>query len=277
MPSLASNKERRNWTLTEEDALIAIVKTIAADWRQENAFRTGYLEAIEKQLKVWFPRTDLNTTNVQSKLTIWKRHYYLVKNMINTSGFGWNDSSNMITVENDVWKQYAKAHPQAKSMRFKSYRFYQEWVEIFGKDTAGGKSSQGTVDLAKVAKKQHASVDLAKVAIQEPYLPYFDASDFPPSFNANTQDDSFSNNNENISHEFPHSYVPLEEEVADTPSPGESNSINSTKRDGEKKTKSTRKRSQLESATSKDSVIVEYCSHSQLQSYSFVRYPDIDL
>ena len=108
MPSLALNKERRNWTLTEEDALIAIVKTIAADWRQENAFRTGYLEAIEKQLKVWFPGTDLNTTNVQSKLTIWKRHYYLVKNMINTSGFGWNDSSNMITVENDVWKQYAK-------------------------------------------------------------------------------------------------------------------------------------------------------------------------
>ena len=142
-------------------------------------------------------------------------------------------------------------------MRFKSYRFYQEWVEIFGKDTAGGKSSQGTVDLAKVAKKQHASVDLAKVAIQEPYLPYFDVSDFPPIFNANTQDDSFSNNNENISHEFPHSYVPLEEEVADTPSPDESNSINSTKRDGDKKTKSTRKRSRLESATSKDSVIVD--------------------
>ncbi|KAL1557079.1 hypothetical protein AAHA92_12612 [Salvia divinorum] len=177
--------------------------------------------------------------------------------MINTSGFGWNDSSNMIAVEDDVWKQYVKRHPQVKTSRFKSYRHFQNWIEIFGKDRASGKSSQGSADLAKVASQQQASIDLAKVASQQPYLPHFDMNEFSTGLNVHTQDDSFSNNNENVNHEFPHNYVSLEEEVADTPSPGESNSVNSTKRDGDKRTQSTRKRSRLESAISKESVIVD--------------------
>ncbi|KAL1569378.1 poly(ADP-ribose) glycohydrolase [Salvia divinorum] len=214
MPSHDSNKERRTWTHDEEAALIAIMKKLVADgYRQENAFRSGYLEIIEKQLKVWFPGTDLNLTNVSSKLTVWKRQYYLMMNMINTSGFGWNDSSNMIAVEDDVWKQYAK-----------SFRYFQDWIEIFGKDHATGKRSQDSIDLDKVARKQQASIDLAKVASQQSYLPHFDVNEFSTGLNVHTQDDSFSNNNENIDHE-----LPLEEEVADTPFPGESNSINSTK------------------------------------------------
>ncbi|KAL1533311.1 hypothetical protein AAHA92_33211 [Salvia divinorum] len=258
MPSHDSNKERITWTHDEEAALIAIMKKLVADgYRRENAFRSGYLEIIEKQMKVWFPGTDLDLTNVSSKLTVWKRQYYLVMNMINTSGFGWNDSSNMIAVEDDVWKQYAKAHPQVKTLRFKSFRYFQDWIEIFGKDRATGKSSQDSIDLDKVARKQQASTDLAKVASQKSDLPHFDVNEFSTGLNVHTQDDSFSNNNENVDHEFPHNYVPLEEEVADTPFPGESNSINSTKRDGDKKSQSKRKRNRLESVTSKDSVIVD--------------------
>ncbi|KAG6427810.1 hypothetical protein SASPL_112057 [Salvia splendens] len=224
VPSHAPNKERRIWTIDEESALIAIMKKLVAKgYRQDHAFRSGYLEMIEKELKVWFPGTDLNFTNANSKLTVWKRQYSLVVNMINTSGFGWNDSSNMITVEDDVWKQYVKS----------------------------------TIDLEKVARKQQASNDFAKVASQQPYLPDSDMNEFSTGLNVHTQDDSFSNTNENVDHEFSYSSVPLEEEASDTRFPGESNSVNSTKRDGDKKTQSKRKRKQQESATSKDSVIVD--------------------
>ncbi|XP_047975337.1 uncharacterized protein At2g29880-like [Salvia hispanica] len=258
VPFHAPNKERRIWTIDEEAALIAIMKKLVAKgYRQENAFRPGYREMIEKELKVCFPGTDLNFTNASSKLTVWKRQYTLVVNMISTSGFGWNDSSNMITVEDDVWKQYVKTHPKAKTSRFKSYQYFQDWIEIFGKDRASGISTQGTVDLEKVARQKQASNDFAKVAGQQPYLPDSDINEFPTGLNVHTQDDSFSNTNENVNHEFSNNYVPLEEEASDTPFPSESNSVNSTKRDGDKKTQSKRKRKQHESATSKDSVIVD--------------------
>ncbi|KAG6410364.1 hypothetical protein SASPL_128422 [Salvia splendens] len=226
VPSHAPNKERRIWTIDEESALIAIMKKLVAKgYRQDNAFRSGYLEMIEKELKV--------------------------------CGFGWNDSSNMITVEDDVWKQYVKTHPQVKTFRYKSYQYFQDWIEIFGKDRASGRSSQGSIDLEKVARKQQASNDFAKVASQQPYLPDSDMNEFSTGLNVHTQDDSFSNTNENVDHEFSYSSVPLEEEASDTRFPGESNSVNSTKRDGDKKTQSKRKRKQQESATSKDSVIVD--------------------
>ena len=150
-----------------------------------------------------------------------------------------------------------QTHPKAKTSRFKSYQYFQDWIEIFGKDRASGISTQGTVDLEKVARQKQASNDFAKVAGQQPYLPDSDINEFPTGLNVHPQDDSFSNTNENVNHEFSNNYVPLEEEASDTPFPSESNSVNSTKRDGDKKTQSKRKRKQHESATSKDSVIVD--------------------
>ncbi|KAG6419307.1 hypothetical protein SASPL_121523 [Salvia splendens] len=172
-------------------------------------------------------------------------------------GYRQDNAFRSVDVEDDVWKQYVKTHPQVKTFRYKSYQYFQDWIEIFGKDRASGRSSQGTIDLEKVARKQQALNDFAKVASQQPYLPDSDMNEFSIGLNVHTQDDSFSNTNENVDHEFSYSSVPLEEEASDTRFPGESNSVNSTKRDGDKKTQSKRKRKQQESATSKDSVIVD--------------------
>ncbi|KAL6543729.1 hypothetical protein OROGR_010226 [Orobanche gracilis] len=242
-PPIGSNRERRTWTSDEEDALTVILKKLVVDgWRQENAFRTGYLDVIEKEMRIRFPGTDLTSTNAMSKLTVWKRHYYQLLNMINTSGFGWNDSSNMIIVDNDdVWQQYVKVHSQVKAFRFKSFRHFKDWIDIFGKDRATGKSAQGPEDLAKVAT-------------EEPYIPHFDPYEFP----VDSQNDSQFKRNEEVDNEFTYNNVLVEEEVADTPSPDECNShsVNINKRDGGKKIKSTRKRSRLET-TSKEPIIVD--------------------
>lgn len=101
--------ERRCWSREEEDALIVILKKLVVDgYRSDNAFKMGYLDVIEKELKVRFPGSDLTSTNANSKLMVWKKQYYVVQDMINTSGFGWNDSSNTISVEDDVWTEYVK-------------------------------------------------------------------------------------------------------------------------------------------------------------------------
>ncbi|KAH6800287.1 hypothetical protein C2S52_000751 [Perilla frutescens var. hirtella] len=212
--------------------------------RQENAFRTGYLERIEKELQVRFPGTDLTSTNATSKLKIWKRHYYSVLNMINTSGFGWNDSSNTISVEDDVWLQYIKVHPGVKSLRFKLFPYFKDWIKIFGKDRATGKNAQGPEDLAKAAN-------------EEPYIPHFDIDEFP--LNVHVQGNFNSNHHEHVDNEFSCEDVPVADDIVhDTPSPSEcnSNSINMKKRDDGKKIPSTRKRSRLDSA-SKEPIIVD--------------------
>ncbi|CAA0835553.1 Unknown protein [Striga hermonthica] len=57
----------------------------------------------------------------------------------------------MINVqEEDVWKDYIKAHPKAKSMRYKPWPLFSDWVEIFGKDRATGEGAVGFTDARNV-------------------------------------------------------------------------------------------------------------------------------
>ncbi|KAL6579963.1 hypothetical protein OROMI_007987 [Orobanche minor] len=97
----------------------------------ENAFRQGYLEVIGKELNVMFPGTDLTSTNARFKLTVWKKEYYIVLNMINTSGFGWNDSSNQIFVSDDVWEEYVKV--RWRHITYQYLSFVARWVLLLKK------------------------------------------------------------------------------------------------------------------------------------------------
>ena len=56
------------------------------------------------------PETDLRgTLHIESKIKTWKKHYNSLSDMLNTSGFGWNDTTKTIEVESDyVWEAYVK-------------------------------------------------------------------------------------------------------------------------------------------------------------------------
>ncbi|KAL0411769.1 UNVERIFIED_CONTAM: hypothetical protein Slati_3766600 [Sesamum latifolium] len=56
--------------------------------------------------------------------------------MLAKSGFGWNESMQMIAVSDEVFENYAKIDPFAKTLRFKSFPYYPAWSKIFGKDRA---------------------------------------------------------------------------------------------------------------------------------------------
>ncbi|PIN09418.1 hypothetical protein CDL12_18005 [Handroanthus impetiginosus] len=69
--------------------------------------------------------------------------------MMSRSRFGWNDSTNMIVVEESIWEKHVKVDPNARTMHFKSFPFYLLWCDIFGKDRATGEHAQDCHDTAK--------------------------------------------------------------------------------------------------------------------------------
>jgi hypothetical protein len=51
---------------------------------------------------------ELTKDNIISRSKTFDKHYVIVNNMLSQSGFGWDDDKNMISVEDDVWNNYAK-------------------------------------------------------------------------------------------------------------------------------------------------------------------------
>ncbi|KAL0458770.1 UNVERIFIED_CONTAM: hypothetical protein Slati_0504200 [Sesamum latifolium] len=72
--------------------------------------------------------TEWAEPHINSKIHVWKKFYSTLVSMMGKSGFGWDDSRCMITVDSqDVWDEYCK-----------SWSFFPVWREIFGRDRAEG-------------------------------------------------------------------------------------------------------------------------------------------
>ncbi|XP_048328646.2 uncharacterized protein LOC125422174 [Ziziphus jujuba] len=84
----------------------------------------------------------------ESKLKKWKKQYGIIYDMLNKSGFGWNDSFKCVEVDSDkVWKAYVQSNPSAKAWRGKPFPMYERLATIFGKDRAAGHGVQTPIDM----------------------------------------------------------------------------------------------------------------------------------
>ncbi|KAK0599582.1 hypothetical protein LWI29_006626 [Acer saccharum] len=103
---------RRVWTKEEEDALLSILDEIVANGGRADcgSFKSGTVKNIETRMACAIPNCGLKAVpHIESKLKFWKKQYGIVYDMLNTSGFGWNDVRKCIEVDSDeAWKSYVQ-------------------------------------------------------------------------------------------------------------------------------------------------------------------------
>ena len=88
----------------EKEALLGILELfVLRDYHCDNGnFKLGSYTLISKELQVNCPNSGLKATpHIESKMKIWKKQYGIVFNMLNKSGFGWNDILKCIKIDND--------------------------------------------------------------------------------------------------------------------------------------------------------------------------------
>ncbi|KAL1540204.1 hypothetical protein AAHA92_24590 [Salvia divinorum] len=149
-----SENTRRGWSFREEKILLASLKDIIAQgWKSENGFRGGYLFKLEDALKREFPNTDIKATpHITSKITIWKKSYYSLQGILSRSGIGFNLNGDhrIEYYYNSMDLLYLFFIPQvdgnARSMRNKSWPYWEDWKEIFGHDRANGLNSEDILE-----------------------------------------------------------------------------------------------------------------------------------
>ncbi|KAL8496386.1 hypothetical protein ACS0TY_020192 [Phlomoides rotata] len=99
-------------------------------------------------MRAQLPGTDiLANPHINSKIHVWKKDYGSLFDVLSKSGIGWNCSTHTLDIlDEGVWEAQKKADPHIKGMRFKSWLYYLQWQEIFGKDRATGENAIDYMD-----------------------------------------------------------------------------------------------------------------------------------
>lgn len=143
---------RRIWSVKEEEVLICALKDIITrGWKKENGFRGGYLHVLERAMVKAFPGTDIRALpHINSKLHVRKKSHKMLTSMLAQRGIDWNGEENMIKAQDDAWDLYVKIDSCARTMRYKTWPYYNDWCQIYGNDPI---IRENTEDLSYTNKK----------------------------------------------------------------------------------------------------------------------------
>ncbi|KAL8479170.1 hypothetical protein ACS0TY_026145 [Phlomoides rotata] len=95
------------------------------------------------------PATDIVANlHINSKIHVWKKEYGALSDLLSKSGIGWNSTTSMLEVEDEgVWKSCKRVDPHVKGLRYKTWPYYPQWIEIFRKDRATSENVVYPIDL----------------------------------------------------------------------------------------------------------------------------------
>lgn len=96
-------RSRRNWNEHEEETMLTILEEmVVAGQKQENGtFKSGTHEEVCKRMKNKIPGIVITVKQVVNKMKRWTTKLNEVVDMMNTSGFGWDDARKCVTVDSD--------------------------------------------------------------------------------------------------------------------------------------------------------------------------------
>ncbi|KAL5802993.1 hypothetical protein ACOSQ4_031298 [Xanthoceras sorbifolium] len=128
------SKQRRAWTIFEEDSFLTVLEDFVASHKRCDTrnFKATSLAQMEKALNDICPGFNLKVIpHLESKLKKWKKNYSTIYDIMNTSGFAWNDV-----------KKCIEHHSSAIEWRNKPYLIFDRLANIFGKDSCNGKAAE---------------------------------------------------------------------------------------------------------------------------------------
>ncbi|GAU51188.1 hypothetical protein TSUD_412140 [Trifolium subterraneum] len=111
--------------------------------------------------------------NVKNRIKLWRGWYGIVSDILGQSGFDWDGTKCMITVEDEnAWNEYVKSHEEAKRFRFKVIPNWDDIVDICAKDRASGVQVEHPFEADDVMDKEanvaeegsHVYVDLEELS-----------------------------------------------------------------------------------------------------------------
>ncbi|XP_042511176.1 uncharacterized protein LOC122086442 isoform X2 [Macadamia integrifolia] len=134
----SSERSRTNWTPTMDRYFVDImIEQVHRGYKNGNIFRKKAWEDMVALFnsKFGFQLDKEVLRNRHKKLRL---QYNAIKTLLDHGGFCWDETRQMVTAEDQVWDDYLKVHPEARSYRTKTLLNYKDLCIIYGNETANG-------------------------------------------------------------------------------------------------------------------------------------------
>ncbi|XP_055959848.1 uncharacterized protein LOC126657108 isoform X2 [Mercurialis annua] len=148
-------KNKRSWTAEEDAVLIESLQQVATEpkYKQGNTWKNGYLLRAEELMNIRLPSCGLRANpHIDSRWKTMKTKYNAIAEMLNKSGFAWDDSRKMVQCEKSVFEEWCQNHRDAKGLWGVSFPLFHEIGELVGKDRATGKNVEILKKLSQIWK-----------------------------------------------------------------------------------------------------------------------------
>ncbi|XP_021769085.1 uncharacterized protein LOC110733352 isoform X2 [Chenopodium quinoa] len=104
-------KNKRFWTAREDKVLVEALSELVVDphWKCENGFRSNYMVRLEEIIGKALPGCGLKAMpHIDSRLKTLGAKFRAISTMLNSSGFVWDDSKKMVSVDRAVYDEFCK-------------------------------------------------------------------------------------------------------------------------------------------------------------------------
>ncbi|KAJ1384112.1 Myb/SANT-like domain [Sesbania bispinosa] len=137
--------KQMRWTSDMDSCLSAIlVQQIKLGNRSKFDYKLkpAALEAAVLAINEKF-QLDLMKEHVKNRLKTWKKQYDVLKELLHQSGFEWDENRKMVIANDAVWNEYIKINPEARLLKGRVIRNYDELCIIIGHGNPPDSSMNG--------------------------------------------------------------------------------------------------------------------------------------
>ncbi|RVW35304.1 hypothetical protein CK203_098689 [Vitis vinifera] len=80
------------------------IQSLSAQVQSKHVIWTKEMDAINKRFQL-----DLVKEHIRNRLKTWKKQYGILSELLEQSGFGWDETRNMVVADDSAWEDYIKA------------------------------------------------------------------------------------------------------------------------------------------------------------------------
>ncbi|XP_021627819.1 uncharacterized protein At2g29880 [Manihot esculenta] len=132
-------RPKAEWTPTRDAYLVELfIEQHNCGRTAYNEFKNEVIRSVTHDFNKKFGMS-LEENQIKNRYNVMKKEYGVVKTLLSHTGFGWDETRQMVVADDKVWDSYIAVRSEARPFRRKSFPLYKQMSIIFEGERVGGK------------------------------------------------------------------------------------------------------------------------------------------